>query len=82
MATVPRARIVDDPRGVMKAVVDAETDEILGVTMLSHDAHETINTVAVAMRHGVTASEMRDEIYTHPSMTEAFNDLFANLRPA
>jgi hypothetical protein len=34
------------------------------------------------MRHGVTASEMRDEIYTHPSMTEAFNDLFANLRPA
>lgn len=82
MATVPRARIVHDPRGVMKAVVDAETDEILGVTMLSHDAHETINTAALAMRHGVTASEMRDEIYTHPSMTEAFNDLFANLRPA
>lgn len=82
MATVPRARIVHDPRGVMKAVVDAGTDEILGVTMLSHDAHETINTVALAMRHGVTASELRDEIYTHPSMTEAFNDLFANLRPA
>ncbi|GAB2473787.1 reactive chlorine resistance oxidoreductase RclA [Promicromonospora xylanilytica] len=82
MATVPRARIVHDHRGVMKAVVDAETDEILGVTMLSHDSHETINTVALAMRHGITASRLRDEIYTHPSMTEAFNDLFANLRPA
>jgi pyruvate/2-oxoglutarate dehydrogenase complex dihydrolipoamide dehydrogenase (E3) component len=81
MATVPRARIVHDPRGVMKAVVDAETDQILGVTMLSHDSHETINTVALAMRHGITAGELRDEIYTHPSMTESFNDLFANLRP-
>ncbi|CAM3434153.1 FAD-dependent oxidoreductase [Isoptericola cucumis] len=78
MATVPRAKIAD-PRGLMKAVVDAETDEVLGVTMLSHDAHETINTVALAMRHGVTATRLRDEIYTHPSMTEALNDLFANL---
>ena len=82
MATVPRARIVHDPRGVMKAVVDAETDRVLGVTMLSHDSHETINTVALAMRHGITASRLRDEIYTHPSMTEALNDLFANLHPA
>ena len=81
MATVPRARIVHDPRGVMKAVVDAETDQILGVTMLSHDSHETINTVALAMRHGITAGQLRDQIYTHPSMTEALNDLFANLRP-
>ena len=38
MATVPRAKIVGDPRGVMKALVDAETDEVLGVTMLAHDA--------------------------------------------
>jgi pyruvate/2-oxoglutarate dehydrogenase complex dihydrolipoamide dehydrogenase (E3) component len=79
MATVPRARIVGDPRGVMKAVVDAETDAILGVAILAHDAHEIVNTVAVAMRHGITASLLRDEIYTHPSMTEALNDLLANL---
>src|SRR5690606_40373695 len=82
MATVPRARIVHGPRGVMKAVVDAETGQVLGVTMLSHAPHETINTVALAMRHGITASRLRDEIYTHPSMTEALNDRFANLHPA
>jgi pyruvate/2-oxoglutarate dehydrogenase complex dihydrolipoamide dehydrogenase (E3) component len=79
MATVPRARIVGEPRGVMKAVVDAETDAVLGVAILAHDAHEIINTVALAMRHGVTATELRDGIYTHPSMTEALNDLFGNL---
>ncbi len=38
-----------------------------------------INTVALAMRHGITASQLRDEIYTHPSMTEAFNQLLGAL---
>ena len=79
MATVPRARIVGDPRGLMKAVVDAQTDAVLGATILAYDAHELINVIALAMRHGITATTLRDEIYTHPSMTEAFNDLFANL---
>jgi len=80
MATVPRARIVGDTRGVMTAVADAATGEILGVTMLAHDAHEAINTVAVAMRLGATAAQLRDGIYTHPSMTEALNDLFGALQ--
>jgi pyruvate/2-oxoglutarate dehydrogenase complex dihydrolipoamide dehydrogenase (E3) component len=31
------------------------------------------------MRHGITASTLRDEIYTHPSMTEAFNQLLGAL---
>jgi probable pyridine nucleotide-disulfide oxidoreductase len=79
MATVPRARIVHQARGMMKAVVDADTDEILGAALLSYDSHEVINTVALAMRHGITASTLRDEIYTHPSMTEAFNQLLGAL---
>nr|WP_197748377.1 FAD-dependent oxidoreductase [Mycolicibacterium sediminis] len=79
MATVPRARIVHQAGGMMKAVVDAETDEILGAALLSYDSHEVINTVALAMRHGITASALRDEIYTHPSMTEAFNQLLGAL---
>lgn len=79
MATVPRARIVGDPRGVMKVVVDADDDTILGAALLSHDSHEVINTVALAMRHGITATALRDEIYTHPSMTEAFNQLLGAL---
>ena len=80
MATVPRAKIVGEARGVATAIVDAETDEVFGVTILAHDAHELINTIAVAMRLGATATALRDGIYTHPSMTELFSDLFANLR--
>jgi pyruvate/2-oxoglutarate dehydrogenase complex dihydrolipoamide dehydrogenase (E3) component len=79
MSTVPRAKIVGDARGMMKAIVDAETDEVLGVTMLAHDAHEVINIVALALRLRASATMLRDGIYTHPSMAEALNDLFANL---
>lgn len=79
MATVPRARIVHQSSGMMKVVVDAETDEILGAALLAYDSHEVINTVALAMRHGITATTLRDSIYTHPSMTEAFNQLLGML---
>ncbi|KAA0091428.1 pyridine nucleotide-disulfide oxidoreductase [Mycolicibacterium sp. P1-18] len=79
MATVPRARIVDEARGMMKVVVDADDDTILGAALLSYDSHEVINVVSLAMRHGITAAQLRDEIYTHPSMTEAFNQLLGAL---
>jgi pyruvate/2-oxoglutarate dehydrogenase complex dihydrolipoamide dehydrogenase (E3) component len=75
MATVPRARIVAETRGMMKVVIHADTDQILGAALLSYDSHEVINTIALAMRHGITASQLRDEIYIHPSMTEALNQL-------
>jgi pyruvate/2-oxoglutarate dehydrogenase complex dihydrolipoamide dehydrogenase (E3) component len=81
MATVPRARIVGEPEGMMKVVVDTATDLILGAALLCYDSHEVINTVALAMRHHITATELRDSIYTHPSMTEAFNQLLGALQP-
>ena len=73
---MPRAYTVEETRGVMKFIVDADTDLILGAALLSIDAQEVINTVALAMRHGITATELRDSIYTHPSSTEAFNEVF------
>jgi pyruvate/2-oxoglutarate dehydrogenase complex dihydrolipoamide dehydrogenase (E3) component len=81
MATVPRARIVEEPRGLMKVIVDGDTDEVLGAALLSYDSHEVINLVALAMRHGITATQLRDGIYTHPSMSEAFNQLLGALQP-
>jgi pyruvate/2-oxoglutarate dehydrogenase complex dihydrolipoamide dehydrogenase (E3) component len=60
----------------MKFIVDTDTDQILGAALLSIDAQELINTVALAMRHGITATELRGSIYTHPSSTEAFNEVF------
>jgi pyruvate/2-oxoglutarate dehydrogenase complex dihydrolipoamide dehydrogenase (E3) component len=80
IVAMPRAHVVEETRGMMKFVLDAVTDEILGAALLSVDAQELINTVALAMRHGVKAADLRDAIYTHPSSTEAFNEvLFASV---
>ena len=53
---------------------------VLGAALLSVDAQELINLVTLAMRHGVTAGDLRDGIYTHPSSTEAFNEVLAATR--
>ncbi|HVX46603.1 MAG TPA: FAD-dependent oxidoreductase [Mycobacteriales bacterium] len=75
IVAMPRAYVVEETRGLMKFIIDAETDLILGAALLTVDGQELINTVALAMRHGITAAQLRDQIYTHPSSTEAFNEV-------
>ncbi|MGW4488031.1 FAD-dependent oxidoreductase [Amycolatopsis sp. NPDC004368] len=75
IAAMPRSKIVGETRGLMKFVIDRETDLILGATLLSVDSQELINLVTLAMRHDLTATELRDSVYTHPSSTEAFNEV-------
>jgi pyruvate/2-oxoglutarate dehydrogenase complex dihydrolipoamide dehydrogenase (E3) component len=77
---MPRARIVGNTRGLMKFVVDAESDEVLGAALLNVDSQELINLVSLAMHHGLTATELRDGIYTHPSSTEGFNEVLSALQ--
>ena len=77
VAAFPRARILGSTEGVLKAVVDAKTDLILGCTLFGPESSEVINTVALAIKHGVTAHELGNSVYTHPSMSESLNDLFA-----
>jgi pyruvate/2-oxoglutarate dehydrogenase complex dihydrolipoamide dehydrogenase (E3) component len=79
IVAMPRAYAVEETRGIMKFVIDGWTDEILGAALLSIDAQDIINTVALAMRHGIKAAQLRDAIYTHPSSTEAFNDVLATV---
>lgn len=79
IAAMPRPKIVDETHGLVKVVVDAESDKVLGATLFCVDAQEVINLVALAMRTGVTASQLRDGIWTHPSATEALNEVLAAL---
>ncbi|MEV6286503.1 FAD-dependent oxidoreductase [Kribbella sp. NPDC051770] len=75
IVAMPRAYIVEETRGAMKFVIDLETDQILGAALLSVDAQELVNVVALAMRQGMTATALQRSIFTHPSSTEAFNDV-------
>ena len=75
MAIVPRPKILGQTDGMAKFVIDAKSDLILGATLFCPDAQELINAVAVAIRSGMTATELGGGIYTHPSTSELFNAL-------
>lgn len=76
---MPRPKAVGDARGFIKIVVDASTDQLLGARLLHVDSQEVINLLALAMRAGVSATELRGGIWTHPSSTEALNEVLAQL---
>jgi pyruvate/2-oxoglutarate dehydrogenase complex dihydrolipoamide dehydrogenase (E3) component len=79
-AAVPRAQQLRETEGLLKAIVDTETGSILGCSLFCADSSEVINVVQMAMQTGASYETLRDTIYTHPSMTEALNDLFSQVR--
>jgi pyruvate/2-oxoglutarate dehydrogenase complex dihydrolipoamide dehydrogenase (E3) component len=79
MASVLRARSLGEMRGFMKALLDAHSDRILGFTMLGPEAGEVGAVVQTAMLAGLSYTGLRDAIFTHPTMAEGLNVLFANV---
>ncbi|GGG90375.1 dihydrolipoamide dehydrogenase [Staphylococcus pragensis] len=74
--TVPRHKINNDPRGLFKVVIDKENSEILGATLYGKESEEIINLIKLAIDQHISYQVLRDDIYTHPTMVESFNDLF------
>ena len=77
-AKIVKANILQDPHGLLKALVNPDTDEILGATLYHEDSHEIINLLSLAMQTRLKYTQLRNQIFTHPTMTEGLNDLFAN----
>jgi pyruvate/2-oxoglutarate dehydrogenase complex dihydrolipoamide dehydrogenase (E3) component len=73
---IPREKTLHDDVGVWKAVVDADTHEILGAALLGRNAGEVIAAVQMAMLGGLPYEKVRDAVITHPSMAEGLNLLF------
>lgn len=78
-SVIPRARILNNTQGLLKSVIDADTNRILGCSLFCVESSEMINTIQVAINAGIDYRVIRDTIFTHPSMTEAFNDLYASI---
>ncbi|WP_342744294.1 hypothetical protein [Mycobacterium aquaticum] len=76
MNTVVRAIETGETRGFMKAVVDADTKQILGCAVLGSEGGEIMSIVQVAMLGKLTSTDMADVIFTHPLLAEGLNTLF------
>lgn len=76
-AAIPKAQVLRRPTGLMKAVIDGRSNEILGAHFFCEESYEMINLIKLAMDARIPYTVLRDAIYTHPTMSEALNDLFA-----
>jgi len=74
---IPKSAVLSQSKGLLKALVSPETDEILGTTLYAEDSHEVINLLSLAIKAKLPYTMIRDQIFTHPTMSEALNDLFA-----
>ena len=62
--------------GVMRAVVDEATDLLLGATVLGPEGGEIMSALQLAMQGGLTATDLRDTTFAHPTLCESINNLF------
>lgn len=76
MSRVRRTVTLSETRGVMKALIGADSDEILGFTVFGTDAGEMMSVVQTAMLARLPYTAVRDAIFAHPTMAEGLTVLF------
>jgi pyruvate/2-oxoglutarate dehydrogenase complex dihydrolipoamide dehydrogenase (E3) component len=76
MTRVARALEVDETRGFMKAVVDADSKQILGAAILGIEGGEIVSAIEIAMMGKLPYTALRDGTFAHPTLAESLNNLF------
>jgi len=79
MTSVARALEVDETRGFMKAVLDADTDQILGFAALGIEGGEVMSVVQIAMMGRLPYQVLKEGVFAHPTLSESLNNLFMTL---
>jgi pyruvate/2-oxoglutarate dehydrogenase complex dihydrolipoamide dehydrogenase (E3) component len=78
MEAVLRARTLSETRGFLKALVEADSDRLLGFTAFGVGAGEVMASVQIAMIAGLPYTALRDAVLTHPTLTEGLASLFTS----
>ena len=79
MTSVARALEIGEPRGLIKALVDPQTDRILGAAVLGIEGGELMAVLQTAMIGDIRHTALRDGVFAHPSIAESLNTLFSTL---
>ena len=80
MSHVARALEADESRGLMKAIVDSDTGQILGATVLGLEGGEILAMLQIAMLGSLPYTTLRDGVFAHPTLAEALNNLFGSIK--
>lgn len=76
MTSVARALEVDETRGFIKAIVNADTNQILGAAVLGIEGGEVMSVIEIAMMGKLPYTALRDGVFAHPTLAESLNNLF------
>ena len=79
MTKVIRALETGETRGFMKAIVDVDTKQILGCAVLGMEGGEIMAIIQVAMMGKLPYTDLKEGLFTHPTLAEGLNDLFMTL---
>ena len=79
MDRVARGIETGETNGMMKAIVDVKTKQILGAAILGAEGGEVMSVLQMAMQGKITYEQIRENIFAHPLYTESLNNLFTQL---
>jgi pyruvate/2-oxoglutarate dehydrogenase complex dihydrolipoamide dehydrogenase (E3) component len=78
VTSIARATETGETRGVLKAVIDAETEEILGAAILAPEGGELMSMIELAMMGKLRYSVLEDAVFAHPAYAESLNTLWGH----
>jgi pyruvate/2-oxoglutarate dehydrogenase complex dihydrolipoamide dehydrogenase (E3) component len=76
-SSIARAYETGEKRGLMKVVVDAETEQILGAAVLTAEGGEIAAMLQIAMAGKLPYTALRDAVFAHPTWAESLNTIFS-----
>jgi pyruvate/2-oxoglutarate dehydrogenase complex dihydrolipoamide dehydrogenase (E3) component len=79
VTSIARATETGESRGLLKAVVDAETEQILGAVILAPEGGELMSIVELAMMGNLRYGALEDAVFAHPAYAESLNTLWGHL---
>ena len=75
-AGIPKAQVLKNPVGLLKAIIDEDSNKILGAELICEESFEVINIIKLAMDLDLDYTLLKNQVFTHPTMSESLNDLF------
>ena len=78
MNYVARALELDESRGFMKAIVDSDSEQILGAAVLGIEGGEVMSQIQLAMLGKLPYTTLKDGVFAHPTLAESLNNLFTH----
>ncbi len=81
MSSVSRAVLESETAGVMRILVDADTEEILGATILGLGADDVVQLISLAIQAGISYPTVRDALPIHPTVAEFIPSILGSLQP-